>query len=247
MQFRWQSICAASWVISLSAKRSANQKLFCIATPWNWCYSCSFRFHNFPSSSDWCLGPSLGPAVTIVDYFHPSETDRGSCSGTLIIHSLSDTFIKRLSWTHLKCSRIQHIQQIWHRITKFILKEMLRTLEMRLQMYKNICHFRCRKPCRVRTTKGDLTDIEAVHWGGAEIKSSTRISEASDTLAWALWFSEERTAWLSLTLWIHTVAEEKKKKHTNCHNDTETRPTARPIWRPHLNYFLNQFLATIDW
>lgn len=128
---------------------------------------------------------------------------------------------------------------------------MLRRMEMRLQMYSNICHFRCRMPCRVRTTKADLTDIEAVHWGGAEIKSSTRISEASDTLAWALWFSEERTAWLSLTLWTHIVAKKmrgrgEKKAHISCYNDTETKPIAWPIWRLHLNYCLNQFLTMTD-
>lgn len=45
-------------------------------------------------------------------------------------------------------------------------------------------------PCRVGTAKADLTDRQRDRWGDAEIKSSTRISEASDTLAWALWFSE---------------------------------------------------------
>lgn len=97
-------------------------------------------------------------------------------------------------------------------------------METRLQMCNHICPFRCRMPCRVRTARADLTDREAVHWGDAKIKSSTRISEASDTLAWALRFSEEGAALLSLSVWAHTVAkEEETKVHIYCNTDTKRR------------------------
>lgn len=58
-------------------------------------------------------------------------------------------------------------------------------------------------PCRVGTAKADLTDRQRDRWGDAEIKSSTRISEASDTLACALWFSE-RGSCLTVTHCVDT-------------------------------------------
>lgn len=58
-------------------------------------------------------------------------------------------------------------------------------------------------------------DRVAVHWGDAEIKASTRISEASDTLAWALWVSEAGAALLSLTVFTHTLTKQAEKKKNN--------------------------------
>lgn len=76
--------------------------------------------------------------------------------------------------------------------------------------------------CRVSAARAVLTDRVAVHRGVAEIKASTRISEASDTLASALSVSEAGAASLSLTLCTHTVTKEAETKVCiYCNTDTK--------------------------
>lgn len=99
-------------------------------------------------------------------------------------------------------------------------------------------------PCTVGTAKADLTDRQRGRWGDAEIKSSTRISEASDTLAWALWFSEGGSC-LAVTHRVDThscqrgsnksaqrPAPPARKKEKIYHlGDAETRSETSDLWR----------------